>query len=197
MSREIFIISDTHFNHANIIRYCDRPFKDVGEMNERMIENWNKVVTPQDIVYHLGDVYFSKHWKSKSKPELDPPKDDRESYAEQCLARLNGKKRLIGGNHDNLKDPILQKYFKKIGIWRQFTEFGLLLTHVPVHESCFNEGKVGESRKFDVNVHGHVHQNSLRDKRYKNVSVEMINYTPITFIKTHCVTRDTKTLVWK
>ena len=51
----VFFTSDTHFNHANIIRFCNRPFKDVSHMNEAIISNWNRVVGPEDIVFHLGD----------------------------------------------------------------------------------------------------------------------------------------------
>ena len=54
----IFAISDTHFGHSNIIKYCDRPFHSVSEMNEKLIDNWNNIVTEQDHIYHLGDVYF-------------------------------------------------------------------------------------------------------------------------------------------
>ena len=51
----VFFTSDTHFNHTNIIRFCNRPFKDVSHMNEMIISNWNRVVGSEDIVFHLGD----------------------------------------------------------------------------------------------------------------------------------------------
>ena len=51
----VFFTSDTHFNHTNIIRFCSRPFKDVEHMNETLIANWNRVVGPDNIVFHLGD----------------------------------------------------------------------------------------------------------------------------------------------
>ena len=51
----VFFTSDTHFNHTNIIRFCNRPFKDVIHMNETIIANWNSVVGPDDIIFHLGD----------------------------------------------------------------------------------------------------------------------------------------------
>lgn len=83
MSR-IFLISDTHYNHSNVIRYCDRPFKDVYEMNKGIINSWNSVVRNDDICYHLGDFGFG----------------NKEQISEWVRA-LNGRIRLILGNHDN------------------------------------------------------------------------------------------------
>ena len=54
----IYFIADTHFNHANIIKYCNRTFKNTHEMNEYIIQKWNSVVKKDDTVYHLGDVGF-------------------------------------------------------------------------------------------------------------------------------------------
>ena len=54
-AKHVWVTSDTHFNHANIIKYCNRPFSSVEEMNETIIANWNKVVSEDDMVYHLGD----------------------------------------------------------------------------------------------------------------------------------------------
>lgn len=54
----IYFIADTHFYHENIIKYCNRPFKNSKQMNEYIVNKWNSVVTKDDIVYHLGDVGF-------------------------------------------------------------------------------------------------------------------------------------------
>ena len=79
----IYFIADTHFNHENIIKYCNRPFKNTEEMNEYIIKKWNSVVKSEDIVYHLGDVGFGT---------IDELK--------KLLAKLNGTKILVMGNHD-------------------------------------------------------------------------------------------------
>ena len=168
--REIYVVSDTHFGHANMLKFTDsttgeriRPlWESVTDMDEYMIQQWNKTVQDQDIVYHLGDVYFSN--------------------GRDILPRLRGRKRLILGNHDNGKDQNLHKHFEKILMWRMFPEFGLLLTHVPVHPSNF------EYKNLKC-VHGHIHQStimtvdqngvSVPDDRYFNACVEKINYTPI------------------
>ena len=159
-----FFISDTHFGHAKMLTFTNsdgtlvRPeFSNVEEMDEFMVERWNSVVRPQDKVYHLGDVVIRRQNLS-------------------ILERLNGTKRLILGNHDifDLKD--YSKYFKKIYAMRKLDD--MVLTHIPLHPESVN--------RFGLNVHGHIHRNTVRqynsefaDTRYFNVSVEMINYTPI------------------
>lgn len=167
---EIYVISDTHFNHKNILQFKDhkgvlfrkRLFDSVSEMNETMIDNWNKVVTPQDKVYHLGDVYFGNAQE-----------------ADTILKRLNGKKRLVLGNHDNpLAKPIWSN-FKKVCMWRHFGHMGLLLTHVPVHLSALRRGLAKDDQRTLVNIHGHIHQNKSPDGPYKCVCVEQVNYTPV------------------
>lgn len=154
MGRDIWVISDTHFGHANIIGYCGRPFSNAVEMDEAMVERWNETVKDGDIVYHLGDVYFG-------------------ASGALALPKLKGHKRLIIGNHDNGKDQKLLSAFQKIAAWRMFPEFGLLLTHVPVHEDTLNP------EKCPRNVHGHIHERSIEDQRYRCVSVEHTDYAPI------------------
>ena len=77
--------ADTHFGHANIIRFCDRPFTDLFHMDETLIENWNRVVKPGQTVFHLGDFAFKAS----------------QSRAAVISHRLNGNIVLIQGNHDN------------------------------------------------------------------------------------------------
>lgn len=165
MSRDIWVVSDTHFGHDNIIKYCNRPFTNAKEADQLMIDNWNSVVKEGDIVYHLGDVYFGESGR-------------------HALTKLKGRKRLILGNHDNGKDKLLHNTFQKIMVWRMFPELGLLLTHVPVHESSLERyygATHAEVERFDnlVNVHGHIHDKPSPSPLHRNVSVEQTNYTPI------------------
>ena len=157
MSRNIWVTSDTHFGHHNIIEYCNRPFDDVKVMDECLVDNWNNTIKENDIIYHLGDVYFG-------------------NLGAESLHKLNGRKRLVLGNHDNGKDKNLTRHFQKISMWRMFSEFGLLLTHVPVHESSLYRAK--KDAKM-LNIHGHIHQNPSPSSDHKCVCVEQTNYTPI------------------
>lgn len=175
-----FFISDTHFGHKNILTFTTnegkrlRDFSSIEEMDEFIVTSWNKVVRPQDKVYHLGDVAMSH----KHLP---------------ILARLNGEKILIKGNHDTGKIEQYTPYFKDIRGSHQFD--GKLLTHIPVHVSALN--------RWSHNIHGHLHSNVVMkelhsimdceaagliigsvlvpDTRYFNVSVERLSYVPISY----------------
>jgi calcineurin-like phosphoesterase family protein len=180
MSSDIWVISDTHFNHENILSFTDNnsgklirgdKFASTREMDEYMIDRWNETVKPGDKVYHLGDVMFG----------------DKE-YFKSMWPKLHGSKRLIVGNHDDIKFLSAGSFFKKVHMWRMFPEFGLLMTHVPVHPSSlkiyvaegeYEEGDVGKVQKTLLNVHGHIHQNASPEGPYRNMSVEAIDYTPV------------------
>jgi calcineurin-like phosphoesterase family protein len=156
----IWLISDTHFTHANILTFTGddgnliRPgFATVEEMDETMVERWNAVVRPSDHVYHLGDVAMHRRYLP-------------------IVQRLNGKKRLIRGNHDDRfrTRDLLACGFQEIHGIRVIDR--AMLTHVPVHPACLG--------RFRGNIHGHLHQNASPDGPYLNVCVEQTNYTPIT-----------------
>ena len=167
-----FFTSDTHFNHANIIKFCNRPFKDVEQMNDVMIANWNSVIGKDDTVFHLGDFCLG-------------------SAAEwtKILDRLNGKIYLIMGNHDlkNIRQGFISR-FEHVAMQMRI-EIGkkrIYLCHYPF--LCF-EG----SYKDDVwQLFGHVHtrrSNSgidagrlqyLYPTQY-DVGVDNNNFTPVSF----------------
>jgi calcineurin-like phosphoesterase family protein len=163
-----WFISDTHFGHKNIIEYekeC-RPFDTVEEMNDTIISRWNSVVGVRDTVYHLGDFCFGR-----SNIEI--------------AGRLNGRKKLIMGNHDCYPSDLYLKYFDKLYgmvFWEK-----CVLSHMPVHPN-------GLGSRWFLNVHGHLHSKNVRrvylvdpegfeldetDPNYFNVSCEQNNLTPI------------------
>lgn len=158
----IWFTSDQHFWHENILKFTGddgaliRPgFKSVEHMNEVMIERWNECVKPGDKIYQLGDVTFKygEHWRLIAE-------------------RLNGRKRLLLGNHDRLKGTNLDRYFERVELWRVFGIEGFICSHIPLHPSSFRH-------KTMLNVHGHIHQNASPDETYFNVCVEHHDYRPV------------------
>ena len=175
-----FVISDTHFGHTNSWEKFKlpngdplRPFTSTEEMDDAMVERWNAKVGPNDTVYHLGDVVINR----KSLHHVK---------------RLNGKKRLVRGNHDIFKDQDYRDVgFDSLYGVRVFVD-KFILSHIPLHPDCITD-------RFKVNVHGHLHANEVMrtrtnmvhgymtglvtepDPRYLCVSVEHTNYEPLSF----------------
>jgi calcineurin-like phosphoesterase family protein len=164
--------SDTHWHHKNIIKYCNRPFSDIDEMDEALIKNWNSVVAPQDTVYHLGDVLFGG-----------------ESQAGDLFRRLNGIIYFIEGNHDktmsNFKKvmyrDIFQSFENKIhflGNLKKIALFGqkIILCHYAMRVwDCCHHGS--------WNLYGHSHHTLPDDPNSLSldVGVDCHNYFPISF----------------
>jgi len=94
----IFFTADTHFGHKNIIKYCKRPFGSVKEMDETMIERWNAVVKPGDLVYHAGDFALASA-----------------QYTASVINKLNGQIYLCRGSHDkSAMHPVCRSLFVTI-----------------------------------------------------------------------------------
>jgi calcineurin-like phosphoesterase family protein len=121
-----FYISDTHFGHANILHFDNRPFGSVADMEDEMVKRWNAVVKPGDTVYILGDFCWQK------EPEWI-----------RILNRLNGGKVLIRGNHD-LKNPSvrLRGMFQDIKEYKEITDNGrhIIMCHYPIlfYKAAYN-----------------------------------------------------------
>lgn len=122
-----FYIADLHLGHANVIRFDGRPFDNVSEMNEKLINNWNGVVTNNDTVYILGDLLWLK-----------------ESEWPTLISRLKGRKVLIRGNHDP-KDfsAATKKLFQEITDYKEITDGDrkVILCHYPIpfHKSDYSD----------------------------------------------------------
>lgn len=163
----VFIISDTHFGHDNMCKFTNhdgsrvREFASAEECDELMIENWNRVVRPEDKVYHLGDVVIARR------------------HLERVMPRLNGSKRLLMGNHDifDVERDYLP-YFKRVAAYHVMPGEGIIFSHIPI---------VMNGERFKWNVHGHTHANNAFGElgpdpaRYFCACVERINYTPLSF----------------
>ena len=174
-AKHLFFTSDTHFGHKNIIKFCNRPFKDTNEMNEALINNWNRVVGPDDTIFHLGDFAFggSYLWNN-------------------MLDRLNGHIHLIIGNHDrkNLRQGYSAK-FESISPQLQINIDGrsVYLNHYPF--LCYGGSYRGD-RDAVWQLFGHVHSGPLSSgkdsERLKmlfpyqyDVGVDNNNFTPISW----------------
>lgn len=149
-----FVIADLHFGHKNMAIH--RGFKSLIDHDEHIINSWNSVVLKKDTVWILGDVSMEK------------------SSEYHKLSRLNGYKKVVLGNHDMCKTSHnfeILKFVNAICGAVTNKSKGYVMTHIPIHES--------ELERFRLNIHGHVHRNSIPDDRYVNVSCENVNYTPI------------------
>lgn len=154
-TRKIFIYSDPHFGHKNVIKYANRPFSSINEMNSQLIKNFNKVVGHDDVVYILGDFSFLN---TISTTEI--------------LKSLNGYKFLIKGNHDTKTNSAYRKmgfvevYDKPILLLNKY-----LLSHEPV------EFYIGSSA---INIYGHLHDKAENNTRYEFCAcVEKTDYKPV------------------
>jgi calcineurin-like phosphoesterase family protein len=171
----VWLVSDTHFGHTGVCQFTRndgitklRPWDNADEMDEAMVELWNQRVKPSDKVYHLGDVVINR----KALP---------------TIARLNGDKVLIRGNHDIFQDTDYRKYFRELRAYHVIN--GMILSHIPVHEDSLG--------RFGCNIHGHLHSNRVCkpsgidaltgeiqysteiDPRYWCACVEHIGFAPI------------------
>ena len=167
-----YFTSDTHFGHTNVIELCNRPFASVEEMDETLIENWNRRVNKNDTVYLVGDVLWDKRKLA--------------FYME----RLSGKKILITGNHDRsfCKREECLKYFELVLPYLEVKIDGrqLTLCHYPMVEWRSSRETSGE--RLGYHIHGHIHNRIAEEYRYLfrefnalNAGVDVNGYEPVSF----------------
>jgi calcineurin-like phosphoesterase family protein len=157
-----FFISDTHLGHENIIKYCNRPFKSLQEMDETIIANWNNKIKKGDIVFFLGDFCLTK---SSEAP------NSIKRASDYYRSQLNGDIIFLKGNHDknNQCKSIIESIIINHGGKR------IYLTHNPKFAK----------KEFEWNFTGHCHGNfgtfrKLEDKStIIDLSVDCWNYTPV------------------
>lgn len=149
--------SDTHFGHANIIKYSKRPFDNVEAMDKQLIENWNTKVQGNDVVYHLGDV------------GLGNPK-----YLESVLQKLHGRIILIRGNHDPGRIVKLRRFSDVIERPHIISHNGkrIVLLHYPM-------ASWPHSGQGSIHLHGHCHGNMPPITNRLDVGVDCWEMFPI------------------
>jgi calcineurin-like phosphoesterase family protein len=145
----IYFTGCSHFNHYNIIKLCNRPFNSVEEMDEVLIENWNKTVSKNDTVYHHGDFAYKGR------------QDNNE-----IIKRLNGKVILIQGNHD----PVLWgQHIAELRIDKK----AIVMCHYPIEEwNGYFRGAI------HTHCHTHQKELASAPQRF-NVGVDACGYAPI------------------
>ena len=155
ISSSFWFTADHHFSHANIIQHCNRPFSNVLEMNEVLIERWNSLVKPRDIVWYLGDFC----WK----------------YFEEHFSRLNGDIILVKGNHEACAWKFKHKFFAYHSGYVEHTFGKTLVTmcHYPMREW-------NGSHRGTWHLHGHSHGNvaPTPGRCMMDVGVDTHNYYP-------------------
>jgi calcineurin-like phosphoesterase family protein len=156
METMVYIWSDLHLGHENIIKYCNRPFADVEEMDKALLHAWRITVKPADTIINLGDVSLKRN----------------KEYLAKAIQGLPGYKILILGNHDR-KRPVkwwIDVGFEEVYKYPIVYEGKYILSHDVV--------ELVNHSPF-VNIHGHIHQHKTVNPRYVNVCVEMTGYKPI------------------
>lgn len=190
---KIWLISDTHFYHKNIIEYCHRPYKDVIQMTEDIIHKWNSIVDKNDVVWHLGDFAF---FNMKDHEKI-----------ERLINRLNGTINLLLGNHDRHVSRNLT-FWQDLGFGKVWDKpFLFMDNYILSHEPLLTKNKIDLRGTPKLkNIFGHVHNSNadfyaLTPEQQKtwnvdhqgydpipdvtrywfNVSIEVIDYKPIAF----------------
>jgi len=155
-----WFISDPHFDHANIIKYCNRPFRTIEEMNETILRNWNETIGPNDLVFFVGDMSFGR---GSRRPKW-------------WLAQLNGRKIYLKGSHDHGIRPTTEGLdnvlFVSDAVIVRLDGKSVYVAHDPWEIPRWWRGWA---------IHGHVHNEKPHvDRKWRriNVSVEVVNYRP-------------------
>lgn len=163
----VFVTSDHHFGHKNIIHYCARPFKDVAHMDECLIKLWNANVNPDDAVFNLGDVCLG-----------------RGHYVEERLRKLNGRQCLIVGNHDQKSVQELSVWSKVVSVFHWERKGRVIhMRHLPWEVEDVMEIESGFDYEKHVYLSGHTHGQygpvHFNGVKQVDVGVDCWQYQPV------------------
>ena len=161
----IYFSSDTHYFHANIIKYCSRPFQSIEHMHSELISRWNKVVGPDDIGIFVGDLSAGLGGRKRELGEV--------------IKSLNGKKIFVRGNHDHIEDEwYLQAGFLRVA--ESIVLGRVLVVHFPLEEAISRKLDRPEWSGIEHVVHGHVHRVGVPNyESHFNVAVDRNEYSPV------------------
>jgi len=171
--QNIWFASDFHFCHANVIKYDGRPFENVEEMNQTLIDNWNSKVKDNDIVFYLGDLSF-----------------DRDGVrTQEIIKQLKGKIHFILGNHDD------ERVIRKMGRFESVSDYINLSVKddenprkrqdiMMMHYAILSWDKAHHGA---WHLHGHSHQSLVKQtpEYYKRKVLDMgcngWDYSPVSY----------------
>jgi len=158
----IWVWSDQHFGHKNIIKFCNRPWESIDQMSADMVKSFNTLVGPSDVSIWVGDVGFKSD-------------EDVNNLLDQC----QGYKILVVGNHDFTKRKLRTLHFDEIHLLYQLTidDIGYVFTHYPQENLPLPY----------INIHGHTHQKVLDSDQHINVCVERTEYKPVNMNDLHSI----------
>lgn len=139
----IWITSDTHFGHNQDFLYNPRGFENISEHDQKIIDKWNEIIQPDDVVYHLGDVMLNDN-----------------EYGMKCLEQLNGNIKIVPGNHDTSKRLVLYQTLSNVEVLNlaeiiKFEKYNFYLSHHPTITSNLDFDKPLKARL--INICGHCH----------------------------------------
>lgn len=163
---KVYFISDTHFAHANILKYCGRPFESIEEHDKELIGNWNSMVGTDDHVYHLGDVALGHSGEGR-----------------KIIGQLNGKIHLITGNHESVarSNGDLFEWVKdyheiSVDTGNRYP-LTMVLFHYPIDQ--WNKCHYGS-----LHLHGHIHSTLVQTAENRiDVGVDTWAYAPVSLQK--------------
>jgi calcineurin-like phosphoesterase family protein len=155
---KVWITSDWHYAHANILKYCNRPFKDVEEMNDTLLKNYNSVVSDDDIVFFLGDIAFG------------------ESNVKSVLSRMKGTIHYVVGNHDLKYLDIIKTRAETINDLIDVEISGQPIT------MCHYAMRVWHKSHFDSwMLYGHSHARLPPVGKQWDVGIDYNGFKPLSF----------------
>jgi calcineurin-like phosphoesterase family protein len=163
-----YFTSDTHFGHKNIIKHCSRPWSNMEEQTDGLVQNWNSVVSKKDTVYHLGDFAM---FRANAV-------EDRMKEYRSVRARLNGKIHLVKGNHDQMNQEAYNCFTEVYDGMKEIKLDGTKVTlcHYPMRSwNCSFHGAF----HFFGHVHGRMERDNIGLSCDVGVDVPDWKYTPV------------------